>query len=168
MKAFFAKIFNISKIKAAFQSIKSKGIVKGILKHIVGFVVRHPIGCALVVIGLVGLWLLFGSGGGEGGGKGDSEGAGNSSKPTTQEEVVDKDDKEQGEDAFDGAILKITVMENEYFYENERITVDEFGDIIKDIDGELIVHIKDDNASKNAYDKLLDKLDSMYVDYVEE
>ena len=58
----------------------------------------------------------------------------------------------------DDLLCKITVSDNDYFYENERISLNDFIDMIVQADDEMIVEIKDDHASKRAYDELLDKL----------
>ncbi len=141
----------------------------------------------IVVIVVVGAVLLFGKGGGIGGGAGEGEGDGNTKIETnidtsgdeendtvTVEEKKEEEVKEETEeqnngatDTVEGAILNISVVENEYFYDNERITLDDFMIIVDGIESELVVEVKDDNASLRAYEDLIEKLEEGKIKYVE-
>ena len=131
-----------------------------------------------VIIGLI----LFGRGIGIGKGSGDGEGDGNSvietraeTAPETESNIVVEEKVEvtpveqetEKTDTVEGAIVQINVVEREYYYKNERITLDEFIKTVKKIEGKLVVEIKDDNASLKAYNDLLERLDEENINYVE-
>lgn len=177
------KIFDVLKIKNLFKGFKVKTVLKifnpkNLLKV---FGLKNLLIAALVVTVVV--LICFGIGGGFGGGAGSGEGSGNSKVEVSDEnsivtEVVEEvtpttepieelSEMQEGEDVFEGAVLAINVVGNDYFYNNERITLEDFMTIAKEIEGKLGVEVKDDNASLRAYDKLLDELDAVNIDYVE-
>ena len=131
----------------------------------------------VAVIAGVFYLIMHGLGKGIGNGAGDNEGDGNTTISTTQEsaafeendKIIEKDleGEENSLDNFEGAVIQINVVENEYFYENERITLDDFVNKTKQIDGDFVVEVKDDNASLNAYNDLIDRLEKEAVRYVE-
>lgn len=129
---------------------------------------------AVIVLAIAAVIVLVGYFGGAGWGDGDGDG--NSSVATNQEtssseenDVVDSEEEnsENKEDEYDGAILAITVYENEYLYDNEEISLAGFIEIVKAVEGEFVVEVKDNNASLRAYNALLDKLEEMNVNVVE-
>jgi len=143
------------------------------------FSVRTLIIILLIAVIALGLYFL-GKGLGIGNGNGDGEGQGNTSVETSQDEASDvendtvkeeveivKQPEDNNVDVFEGAIIKITVADSEYFYQNERITLDDFMDELSEIDSELVVEITDDNASLRAYDDLIDRLKEEHISYVE-
>ena len=131
----------------------------------------------VAVIAGVFYLIMHGLGKGIGNGAGDNEGDGNTTISTTQEsaafeendKIIEKDleGEENSLDNFEGAVIQINVVENEYFYENERITLNDFVNKTKQIDGDFVVEVKDDNASLNAYNDLIDRLEKEAVRYVE-
>ena len=86
---------------------------------------------------------------------------------STSEPIEETSEVQDGEDVFDGAVLAINVVGNDYFYNNERISLEDFMAIAKDAEGKLVVEVKDDNASLKAYNNLLDGLDAVNIEYVE-
>lgn len=171
------------KIKNLFKGFKLKKILKIInpknLLKVFGF--KNLLIAALVITVVV--LICYGIGGGFGGGLGSGEGSGNSKvkvsdegstvtesveevTPTT-EPIEESSEMQAGEDVFEGAVLAINVVGNDYFYNNERIALEDFMVIVKEVEGKLIVEVKDDNASLKAYNNLLDELDSVNIDYVE-
>ena len=143
-----------------------------------------------IIIVVVILLILFGSGLGFGLGKGSGEGEGkgglrssiNAIESSSQDDSIakEKDKVEDIEKALEtsgqnnnavddseGAVEKITVVENEYFHDNERISLEEFLSEIKGSAEDLIVEITDDNASLDAYENLTDELDKEHFDYKE-
>ena len=142
----------------------------------------------VLVVAVVAVVLLFGKGGGTGGGAGEGEGDGNTKVVTNQtsssneenDTVVPVEEKEEEEkeeteeqnkgatDTFEGAVIKISVVESEYFYDNERITLDDFMIILHGIESDLVVEVKDDNASLRAYNELIERLEEEKIRYVEE
>ena len=69
-------------------------------------------------------------------------------------------------EVLERVILAITVVGNDYFYNNERVLLENFIVIIKGVEGKVIVEVKDDNASLKAYNNLLDELDEMNIEYI--
>lgn len=139
---------------------------------------------ALAVAAVV-VAVCYGIGLGIGNGIGDGEGDGNSKTGTRQERVdpkdmeevseeteeVEQDKKEETEkdteDIFKGAVLAVTVVGNDYFYANERVSLEELGLKLEAVEGALVVEVKDDNSSLRAYNGLLDKLDELNIHYIE-
>lgn len=64
-------------------------------------------------------------------------------------------------------ILSITVVGNDYFYDNERITLEDFIAVLQGMEETVVVEIKDDTASLRAYNALLDRLNEMELNYIE-
>lgn len=173
------KILDGLKIKNLFKGFKLKKVLKIFnpknLIKLFGF--KNLLIAALVVAVVV--LICFGIGGGAGSG----EGSGNSKvmvsdENSTAKEVVEEvtstsepieetSEVQDGEDVFDGAVLAINVVGNDYFYNNERISLEDFMAIAKDAEGKLVVEVKDDNASLKAYNNLLDGLDAVNIEYVE-
>ena len=171
------------KIKNLFKGFKLKKVLKifnpkNLLKV---FGLKNLLIAALAITVVV--LICYGIGGGFGGGAGSGEGSGNSKVKVSDEsstvtEVVEEvtpttepieelSEMQAGEDVFEGAVLAINVVGNDYFYNNERITLEDFMVIAKEVEGKLVVEVKDDNASLKAYNNLLDELDSVNIDYVE-
>ena len=128
---------------------------------------------AIIIIAIIlGLGLGFGLGKGSGDGSGDGTAettqstaeSDESNNDTTSKELPSKEvaDKDEGE----SSTVKISVVENEYFFENERTTLDDFVSNIQDIES-VVVEVKDDNASLKAYNKLIDRLDELNIPYKE-
>ena len=113
----------------------------------------------LVLLALLGGGIGFGTGG-NGSGEGDNS--------DVIEENQDKQNSEKEDDEKENAtVLKVTVSGSDYYYDNEKIS---FDDLIKEIEseeGDIIVEITDEDAGRNAYQKLIDKLDDLYIGYRE-
>lgn len=140
-------------------------------KLFTGIIITFAIG-ALVVI------LLCGIGCGIGKGIGNEKGDGNANVQTNQEDVsivendiiIEEKKEEQiknAKDVRERTILKINVVGNDYFYENERVTLDTFFAKVQETEGMLDVEVKDDNASLNAYNNLIEQLEKKNIYYVE-
>ena len=161
--------------------------MKKILTSIIKFLPKIFNIKTLIIIALIAIVvgiILYGSGLGIGKGVGDGEGDGNTKITTTQENISDvendtiieeEEEKEITEeqndssvDDYEGAIIYITVVENDYFYDNNRIQLDDFIAILNGIEGKLIVNIKDDNASRTASDDLIERLKEEKIQYYEE
>lgn len=133
---------------------------------------------ALIVIAIV-LFIIF-----KGGlfGKGDnigSDGVDNIQAVTSQEDPEDEETntvnenietevQDDSSDTYKGAIIKISVIGNDYIYDSEKITIEKFLEIVKATEGDYIVKIKDEDASLNAYNSLIKKLDENNIGYTEE
>lgn len=130
----------------------------------------------ILILCAVAIVLFFiGKGLGFGNGFGDGEGDGNSASESQtvsevqeeSEEVEENPDKssENAEETI--LVFEVTIMGNDYFYENERVSLDVLIAEIDSAEGQVIVKILDDNASLNAYENLVERLESIYVEYVE-
>ena len=139
------------------------------------FSVKTLIIIALVIV-IVAL-LYFGIGAGLGNGAGDGEGDGNTSAVTSEEQseqdasnaVVDSSDStlDPGETASSNNYVQATVRGDEYWYMNERLSLDEVIDSLKENESSFVVQIKDDNASRNAYTDIIKRLDAEGIPYEE-
>lgn len=138
----------------------------------------------VVVVVIIALIVMFGIGlgFGNGSGNGDGEGQGERTNKITQESSVDdeeeenliteqKEEKEENNEEDnrenEEKNIKISVVENEYFYENERISLEDFISTIEGLEGNINVEVKDDNASLNAYKKLIKGLEDLKITYTE-
>lgn len=130
----------------------------------------------VVAVFIVAFMLGYGIGLGVGNGMGDGTGDGNTAVESSAEVAEEQEEEEvEAENAEKttevGAettrIIEVTIVGSDYFYENERIIFDDLIAVIAEAEGELVVKIVDDNASLNAYDALINKLEDMYVDYTE-
>lgn len=123
----------------------------------------------IVVIVIIAIAVMLGLGLGFGNGSGDGKGDG---KPNTVQEDSKIDESEKpteknAEEDNKGVIIKVSVVGNEYFYENERITLDDFISKVKEIEGDLVVEVKDDKASLKAYNSLIDRLEELKASIIE-
>ncbi len=135
-----------------------KGLFVKLGKFLKFFKLKYVIPVLLTVAVVAGvIWLIGHLGEGPGTGKS----SGDLTKPvTTVSPTVT-------ESAFNGTIVHVTVMGNEYFYDNQRITLTELLDELETIQERLVVEIIDDNASLNAYDGLIEALEDAAYDYTE-
>ena len=61
----------------------------------------------------------------------------------------------------------MTVHEKEYIYENTTMSLDDLINKLMNIEGDIIVEIKDENATLKAYNKLIDALEDKKIEYKE-
>ncbi len=127
---------------------------------------------SFIIIALVAVIIAlfyFGFGLGLGNGNGDNEGDGNTTSYTeetdSREETKDSNSETEAGSYSQREYILITVNGNEYWYQNSRMEIDELIDTINELEKEFIVQVKDDNASRNAYDELINKLKSEGVVY---
>lgn len=120
----------------------------------------------VIIAGALTIGNCLGWGKGNGNGSGNGTGNGNG---TGQETVAAGEDVSgsETEDKYNGAVYAITVAENDYFYDNNRMALDDIEKMLKESEGEKIVEIKEDKASIKAYNKLVELLEGLKVDYVE-
>lgn len=120
----------------------------------------------VIIAGALTIGNCLGWGKGNGNGSGDGTGNGNG---TGQETVAAGEDVSgsETEDKYNGAVYAITVAENDYFYDNNRMALEDIEKMLKESEGEKIVEIKEDKASIKAYNKLVELLEGLEVDYVE-
>lgn len=132
----------------------------------------------IIVLVIVAVTFIGGMGLGTGNGNGDGEGAAANRTEAQAEQAADEDVEEEpkpiqtehGDDMADseeGTIIEVSVVKNEYFYENKSISLDDLVDAIKVIDGKLIVEITDDRAALKPYNKLIEKLEALNISFVE-
>ena len=123
----------------------------------------------IAVVAMLGIGLGFGKGSGDGSGDGKtntSQEAINTEEHNTVEEQteVGQDDVEND---IDDTIIKVSVVCNEYFYENERVSLDDFISKLEMLEGEVVVEVKDDKASLRAYNNLIEKLEELKISFTE-
>ena len=70
------------------------------------------------------------------------------------------------EDNIDNTV-KVSVAGNDYFYDNEKIELDTLIQKISEIEGHYVVEVKDEQASKNAYEALINALEDNGIAYTE-
>lgn len=103
-------------------------------------------------------------------------GSGSGSGSDSHKSQFAEDRKQENKETLSGQkteetrkiVIQVSVVKNEYFYENERVELDDLMEKITTLDEKPVVQITDDDASLKAYNKLLDKLDGMDIPYVEE
>ena len=121
----------------------------------------------VIVLVILFLFTTFGMGLGIGSGgfatRSEQTEADNQSEPKDEGQT----DKESTDSENEETVLKISVVENDYFYDNERIELDDLTREITEIQDDYIVEIKDEKASKNAYDALVETLDENGINYIE-
>ena len=129
---------------------------------------------ALIVTVVVVAVILLGKGGGIGPNIGpnntivDSTSMVSTESDITEDETTESEEQEEDvPDSVKGTIIRISVVNNEYIYDNERITIDDFLTIVSQTQEECIVEVADDNASIDAYDKLIEKLKENKIKYDE-
>lgn len=116
----------------------------------------------LVLAGLIVLLLYLLRGLGFGLGSGDQGQAGDQNQTTQAEPSPQPQEPEPA-----GAAAEVSVLENEYIYENQRVTLDQLAEILAGMEGDVTVRVTDDNASLNAYNALLEKLGELDIPFVE-
>ena len=124
----------------------------------------------VIVASVMTVGNCLGWGKGSGNGSGNGSGSGNGNGNGTGQETVATGEEASGNEAgdkYNGAVYAITVSENDYFYDNNRMELDDIEKMLKETSGEKIVEIKEDKASIKAYNKLVDLLEELDVDYVE-
>ena len=62
--------------------------------------------------------------------------------------------------------LNVTVSENEYLYQNSRLSLDELMDKLAVDAVNTKVKITDENASKRAYNNLINALEEKNISYI--
>lgn len=60
-------------------------------------------------------------------------------------------------------VVSILVSGDEFLYENEPIQLDEILEKVKAIENDFYVEIKDNNATHNAYSKLVEALEALEI-----
>lgn len=83
----------------------------------------------------------------------EGNGGGNAHVSETQEE--------------EGNYISILVSEDNYYYENEVVELDEIIAVLSVADEDVIVKITDNEATHRVYSELLEELDGLGITYVE-
>ena len=121
----------------------------------------------IAVVAMLGIGLGFGKGSGDGSGDGKtntSQEAINTEEHNTVEEQTEVEQDGVENDSED-TIIKVSVVGNEYFYENERVSLDDFISKLEKLEGEVVVEVKDDKASLRAYNNLIEKLEELKISF---
>ena len=125
---------------------------------------KLPVGAGIVIIVLIFL-MFMGLGFGAGTGIGDGDGEGDTKEIKTAEAAVIENSVDAEEKIEN--YLKVTVSESDYFFDNEKLQLDELIGKLAENEEAAVVEITDDHATKNAYDDLLDELKKNNIEYVE-
>lgn len=94
------------------------------------------------------------------------------SKPV-EETTKEKTDGGGNENSIDSkgeatiTTIAILVSENEYFYDNKPVGLDDIVKLIEDANGKVIVELTDNKATYKVYSGLIEKLEELEVEYVE-
>lgn len=64
-------------------------------------------------------------------------------------------------------IVSVSVVESDYFYQNQKYTLDDLVALLSGMEEGYIVQITDSNASLNAYNNLTAKLTQLSIPYTE-
>lgn len=119
----------------------------------------------IIIIVIMSLFKFgFGFGSGNGSGDKNANTVQNKSTIKTNEEVS----KTMSEDSNKGIVMKVSVVGNDYFYNNERISLDDFVSKIKETSGDVSVEVKDDGASLRAYNDIINRLKDLHISITEE
>lgn len=121
------------------------------------------VGIILIAAAVVAVVVIVGfltDGFGLGGGQGDGEGEGN----VSAEQSSDTEEPELVVEELD--FLNVTVSENEYLYQNSRFQLDELVDKLVTDAADTKVKITDENASKRAYENLINALEEKNIRYI--
>ena len=129
----------------------------------------------LVLIGLFILAILYfgfgiglGNGFGAGKGNGVSEIVAESNESSVaMESTVDQDNEEPKETKAKVENIEVTVNGNEFWYQNNRVSVEELIKLIETKKTDIVVQISDDNASRNAYSNIINSLREAHIPYEE-
>lgn len=93
-----------------------------------------------------------------GDGDGDGDGSGSGSGTSASDTLIDGKGMEEN-------IVNVTVLGNEYIYDNSKIELTDFIAEVKKADGKVIVHINDDNAYQDTMQALIDELEKESIEY---
>lgn len=119
----------------------------------------------IIIIVIMSLFKFgFGFGSGNGSGDKNANTVQNKSTVKTNEEVS----KTMSEDSNKGIVMKVSVVGNDYFYNNERISLDDFVSKVKETSGDISVEVKDDGASLRAYNDIINRLKDLHISITEE
>ncbi len=119
----------------------------------------------IIIIVIMSLFKFgFGFGSGNGSGDKNANTVQNKSTVKTNEEVS----KTMSEDSNKGIVMKVSVVGNDYFYNNERISLDDFVSKVKETSGDVSVEVKDDGASLRAYNDIINRLKDLHISITEE
>ena len=122
----------------------------------------------VIVVIAIAAMLGLGLGFGNGSGAGKEDGKTNTVQEESKTEESEKStETETEEDGNNGVVIKVSVVGNEYFYENERIALDDFISKVKDMEGDFVIEVKDDNASLRAYNNIIESLEELKVSITE-
>ena len=136
------------------------------MKKIVGII------SALVIILVAAFCLLGGCDGfGKGDGNGSGEGSGENSVTSTEEvsqteqaqSSLNESSAESVEstESSEGMKVEITVSGRDYIYQNNKVTLDELIEGLRQLGGDIEILItSDETATKNTMDDLTERLDS--------
>ena len=138
------------------------------MKKILGFF-GSVIIAFLVLLFAIALMLGSCAGLGPGNESGDGDDSG-TNKGSTAGETIEANNEEATvttETRQNKLAIAISVVENEYFYKNQKTEIEEFIALVSALEEDFVVEVTDDNASKKAYSRLIDALEENLIEYLE-
>lgn len=124
---------------------------------------------AVIIIVLYLLFGGFGSGSGIGAGTGKAlvstkvEISNDKNNKVSEETTVGRSTETVAETGISEVFVKITIYDNEYFYDNEKTQLDDLMKKIKEKGANVTVEINDEQATKNAVDAFVKELDNSNI-----
>ena len=121
------------------------------------------------LIALLLLALLGGVGfgiGKDGFGENNGDNTNNSQTEDTKD-TEDKKDTEEKDDSENMTTVYVTVSGSDYYYQNEKIELEDLILELEKIEGDIVVELKDEDAAYNTYSQLKDKLEELSIAYQE-
>ncbi len=123
----------------------------------------------LILLRSCGMGLGLGDGTGEDSGEGEGQRASVvQDEPNSSSKVEDEETpiKPEDDNISDLIVKTVTVHENEYIYDSETVELDYLMSELSGIKN-VAVEIKDENASKNAYESLIEALNEKHIKFTE-
>lgn len=119
------------------------------------------------VVAVAAALLFLGPGMGLGKGSGQGEGTNPPVSTTAPQNVTDPTTVPQTTADAVKVIVSVSVVESDYFYQNQKYTLDDLVTLLTGMEEGYIVQITDSNASLNAYNNLTAKLTQLSIPYTE-
>ena len=127
---------------------------------------KKLLGILIAIILVIVIFALLGNGLGFGPGNGSGDADSNGTRTNNTSTI--SDETESTTEAVDKAItIAVSVFESDYIYQNKKISLDDFIKALENIENDFVVEITDDNASLKAYNKLIDALEKVSIEYTE-
>lgn len=132
---------------------------------------------AVAVVAIIIFLLIHFKGFGFGKGNGNGQSNNGSEGSSVSDEIQSSDDEQSSEietvpETIETTVeevvyVAVTVQGKGYLYQNAGIELDALMDELKKIEGDFVVRITDENASKKAFDNLTSALEKEHITFEE-